>query len=102
MLSLRFYHFLTQKSLGTSQKWVFKNLKWIENRTTDWLTHRQADEHKKVKIPYMWRRWGTPPNFLFGFIDEIEKQIITKKTAEGGQKKQNNFNIYNVAFFLQK
>ena len=29
----------------------------------------------------------------------VEKQIIIKKTVEKGQEKQNNFNIYNVAFF---
>ena len=48
---------------------------------------------------HMWRRWGTPQNFSLAFIDELEKQIIIKKTVEVGQQKQNNFNIYNVAFF---
>ena len=32
------------------------------------------------------------------FTDEPEKQII-KKTVEVANKKQNNFNIYNVVFF---
>ena len=54
--------------------------------------------HRK-KITHMWRRWGTPQNFFSAFIDELEKQIITKKTVEVANKKQNNFNIYNVAFF---
>ena len=34
-------------------------------------------------------------------MDELEKQIIIKKTIEVGQQKQNNFNIYNVAFFKE-
>ena len=33
----------------------------------------------------MWRRWGTPQNFFLAFIDELEKQIIIKKTVEVGQ-----------------
>ena len=33
----------------------------------------------------MWRRWGTPQNFFLAFIDELEKQIISKKTVEVGQ-----------------
>ena len=28
---------------------------------------------------------GTPQNFFLTFIDELEKQIIIKKTAEVGQ-----------------
>ena len=50
----------------------------------------------------MWRRWGTPHNVFLAFIDKLEKQIIIKKTVEVGQQKTNNFNIYNVAFFLKK
>ena len=46
----------------------------------------------------MWRKWGTPQNFFFAFIDELEKQIIIKKLLKWANKKQNNFNIYNVAF----
>ena len=46
----------------------------------------------------MWRGWGTPQNFFLAFIYELEKQII-KKTVEVGQLKQNNFNIFNDAFF---
>ena len=55
------------------------------HRDTDWLTHRQTDEHKKIKIPHMWGRWDTPQKFFFTFIDELEKQIIIKKTAEVDQ-----------------
>ena len=36
----------------------------------------------------MWSRWGTPQNFFLAFIDELEKQIIIKKTVEVGQQKQ--------------
>ena len=35
-------------------------------------------------------------------IDELEKQIIIKKTVEVGQLKQNSFNIYNITFFKKK
>ena len=68
------------------------------HRHTDWLTHKQTDEHRKVKIPHMWRRWGIPQNFFFAFIDELEKQIL-RKLLKWANKKQNNFNIYNVSFF---
>ena len=34
---------------------------------------------------HMWRRWGTPQNFFWAFIDELEKQIINKKTVEVDQ-----------------
>ena len=53
----------------------------------------------RKKITHMWRRWGTPQNFFLAFIDDLEKQIIIKKTVEVAVKKQNNFNIYNVASF---
>ena len=33
----------------------------------------------------MQRRRGTPQNFFLAFIDELEKQIIIKKTVEVGQ-----------------
>ena len=47
-------------------------------------------QNKKItgqnkKIAHMWRRWGTPQNFFLAFIDELEKQIIIKKTVEVGQ-----------------
>ena len=45
---------------------------------------------------------GTPQNFFLGFIDELEKQIFIRKTVEWANKKQNNFNIYNVAFKKKK
>ena len=40
---------------------------------------------RKKKITHMSRRWGTPQNFFLAFIDELEKQIIIKKTVEVGQ-----------------
>ena len=33
----------------------------------------------------MLRRWDTPQNFFLVFIDELEKQIVIKKTVEVGQ-----------------
>ena len=57
----------------------------------------------QVKVTHMWGWWGTLHNFFLAFIDELEKQIIIKTPVEVGQKKnQNNFNIYNVAFFFKK
>ena len=37
------------------------------------------------KITHMRRTWGTPLNFFLAFIDELEKQIIIKKTVDVGQ-----------------
>ena len=42
-------------------------------------------ELKYLKITHIWRRWGTPQNFFLTFIDELERQIIIKKTIEVGQ-----------------
>ena len=50
----------------------------------------------------MWRGWGTLQNFFWGFIDELKKQIIIEKLLKWANKKQNNFNIYNVVFFFKK
>ena len=50
----------------------------------------------------MWRRWSIPQNFFLAFIDELEKQIIIKKTVEVGQQKTNNSNIHNAVFFQKK
>ena len=47
----------------------------------------QICDKNKTKITYMWRRWDTPQNFFLAFIDELEKQIIIKKTVEMGQWK---------------
>ena len=43
---------------------------------------------------------GTSQNFFWIFVDELEKQIIItiKKTVKVGQQKQNNFNIYYIAY----
>ena len=38
-------------------------------------------------------------NFFLAFIDELEKQLLIKKLLKWAYKKQNNYNIYNVAFF---
>ena len=47
------------------------------------------------------KKWGTPQNFFLAFIDKLEKQIIIKKLLKWATKKQNNFNIYNVEFYLK-
>ena len=54
------------------------------------------------KITHMWRRPGTPQNFVLAFIDELEKQIFITKLLKRAKKKQNNFNIYNVALKKQQ
>ena len=41
-------------------------------------------------------------NFYLAFTDELEKQLIIKKTVEVSNKKCKNFNIYNVVLFLEK
>ena len=37
--------------------------------------------------------------FFLAFTDELKKQIFVKKLLKWVNKKQNKFNIYNVAFF---
>ena len=55
------------------------------------------------EIAHIWRRWGKPQNFFLAFINELEKQlIIKKKLLRWANKKQNNLNIYNVAFLKKK
>ena len=41
----------------------------------------------EIKITHMWRRWSTPQNFFFAFIDELEKQLL-KKLLKWANKKQ--------------
>ena len=50
----------------------------------------------------MGRMWGTSQNFFLAFTDELEKQIFIKKLLKWTNRKQNNFNIYNVAFFKKR
>ena len=50
----------------------------------------------------MRRNWGTTQNFFLAFTDELKKQIFIKKLLKWANKKQNNFNIYNAAFFFKK
>ena len=45
------------------------------------------------------KKVGHTSEFFLAFDDELQKQIIITKTVEVGQKKQNNFNIYNVELF---
>ena len=54
------------------------------HRPTDWLT--QANWWtQKSKNPRYVKKVGHTSEFLFAFIDELEKQIIIKKPAEVGQ-----------------
>ena len=50
----------------------------------------------------MWRRWGTTQKLFLAFTDELEKQIFIKKLLKWANKKQNNLNIFNAAFFWKK
>ena len=45
------------------------------------------------------KKVGHTSEFFLAFIDELEKQIFIKKLLKWANEKQNNFNIYNVAFF---
>ena len=59
-----------------------------ENPTNTHTLITEYPENKittlRIKITHMWRRRGTPWNFFLAFIDELEKQIIIKKTVEVG------------------
>ena len=43
------------------------------------------------------KKVGHTSEFFLAFIDELEKQLL-KKLLKWANKKQNNFNIYNVGF----
>ena len=57
----------------------------------DPMSKRSYFFKKKKKITHMERRWGTPQNFFFAFINELEKQIFIKKTVKVGQQKRKQF-----------
>ena len=44
------------------------------------------------------KKVGYTSEFLFGIYWWTWKELFIKKTAEVGQEKCKNFNIYNVAF----
>ena len=46
----------------------------------------------------MCRRWGTPQNFCFAFIDEIEKQLLIKKLIKWA--KENVRLLIVILYFL--
>ena len=50
----------------------------------------------------MWRRWYTPQNFFLAFIDELEKQLLIKKTVDVNKKQQKQKNIFTMLHFLKK
>ena len=51
---------------------------------------------QKLNIGGNWTLTG--PYLQHWFIDELDKQRIIKKLLKWVNKKQNHFNIYNVAF----
>ena len=46
----------------------------------------------------MWRRWGTTWIFFWHLLINLKNKYL-KKLLEWANKKQNNFIIYNAAFF---
>ena len=60
----------------------------------------QLNKNRKVtknwKITHMWRRWCTPQNFFFAFIDELEKQIQLLKNCWSGPVKNKIILIFIV------
>ena len=48
------------------------------------------------------KKVDTLQNFFLAFTDECEKQMFMKKLLKWANKKQNNFNNYNVAFKKKK
>ena len=69
----------TSLNLKFSKTFSIKNLHRIVSEVLSILIF------EVLKITHMRRRWGTPQNFFLAFIDELEKQIIIKKTIEVGQ-----------------
>ena len=74
-LSLGFYHFLTQRSLGTSQQQVIKNLRWIANRPTETQTDQRIGKlrntQKNLKKPALPVVNPGPPDtkYLYYLLD---------------------------------
>ena len=58
---------------------IFFNPGWKFDTSHTWISCLY------LKITHMWRRWGSPQNFFLALIEELEKQIIIKKTVEVGQ-----------------
>ena len=50
------------------------------------VTRTQNESIENIQKSGTWEEGGgTPQNFCLAFIDELEKQIIIKKTVEVGQ-----------------
>ena len=49
----------------------------------------------------MWKRCGTPQNFFLVFIMNLKNNYLLKKLLKWANKKNNNFNISNVAFLKE-
>ena len=67
----------------------------------------QLNKNRKVtknwKTTHMWRRWCTPQNFFFAFIDQLEKQIQLLKNCWSGPVKNKIILIFIVTLqFFKK
>ena len=47
------------------------------------------------------KEWRTPQNF-WPLLMNLKNKYLLKKMLKWANKKQNNFNTYNTAFFLKK
>ena len=93
-VSCVFFAYTMHKYGSHKHSLYFTELKWNRSNTT-FLSSGMFFEQNYLfgyivssslkKITHMWRRWGTPQNFFLACIDELEKQIILKKTVEVGQ-----------------
>ena len=64
---------------------------WQVGAEMDLQMNRWTDGQMDEKITHMWRRRGTRQNCF-----------LVLKLLKWANKKQNNFDIYNVDFFLKK
>ena len=69
---------------------VFGKLWWKNHTHVKKTGHKYEEGRANLK------------NFYLAFTDELEKQLIIKKTVEVSNKKCKNFNIYNVVLFFRK
>ena len=70
------------ENLGINSK--FMSEEPVNNKSVNNII-RKFQNHLSIIKSHMWRRWGTPQNIFFTFIDELEKQIIITKTVKVGQ-----------------
>ena len=60
------------------------------------------NKNTNIKITYIWRRCGKPPNFFLVFIDELEKETIIKKKVLSGPIKNKIILIFTMLHFFKK